>query len=788
MARSLKQAKSEAQAVAGRRSTRLSISIPITISGTDASGQAFRENARTLVINNHGAKLATVHHLILGSEVTVENRALGRTARANIVWTGDRRSPKDIMEVGIQLLEAQNIWGIQFPPDDWQEGPPIGPGGKKLEKPVVAIPTGGPSGSTSAPNVEAQASEAAPVPILVAADPAVSVATEVEEADLSPARASVEPIPMVESSPVSITSARKAGVSRLAQMAEEAAEAQLIAFEEKLAQRTNQFGFQTQASLEEAAKRLERKMLSSLEQQVSALTGRLQASRGEIESLLARVQELQEKSRSDMEKAPLKVHEASGQALQSVVAELKEKVRMELEAASSGFVEQARGRILAEASAAPAIAELKEKVRAELEVTFSHLVEEARGRIQAEASTAPVIEDLKGKMRAEVEAASSGIVEEARKRIRSEAPAALEAFKTAEAEGYRKKLADLSATALKEFQHQTAALHDTHHGGLQETLQKSQEKTAQEVSDQLEKTAQVLLESLAKDLDRHCADTLVLLSEELRAEGNKVVDEADQQLRTMIQSTLDSLTREANSTCEDYRGQLRKAFAEVRDQNAQDLQSHLEQALEKAREAVLEEIRSKAEESGECAVAEIKSRTGQLVRDTSDVLNKQVGAAAIVLREWEELAKSRLDTHWQKVEANAGLAIEALRKQSEDVSQASLEKLRKESNDLVEGGHDRAQQATRVFQDKSVEATHAKLQAVTEQLLEAAAAQLRNQAEASVDLVTAQLREKQQQTVNDAENLFRNSIADVLKAVIQPVPKKTAEPKTSESEPGKKRR
>jgi hypothetical protein len=57
----------------GRRSTRLPISIPITISGRDASGEAFRENVRTLVINTHGAKIATHHQLTLGAEIQIEN-------------------------------------------------------------------------------------------------------------------------------------------------------------------------------------------------------------------------------------------------------------------------------------------------------------------------------------------------------------------------------------------------------------------------------------------------------------------------------------------------------------------------------------------------------------------------------------------------------------------------------------------------------------------------------------------------------------------------------------------
>ncbi len=128
MAAPPKQDKAEAQA-AGRRSTRLFISIPITISGKDSAGHTFKENTKTLIINKHGAKITTVHQVALGAELTVENRALGRTAKGNVVWLGV--PDKDTIEIivgrivspfpflAIHGTEAQNIWGIEFPPDDW---------------------------------------------------------------------------------------------------------------------------------------------------------------------------------------------------------------------------------------------------------------------------------------------------------------------------------------------------------------------------------------------------------------------------------------------------------------------------------------------------------------------------------------------------------------------------------------------------------------------------------------------------------------------------------------------
>jgi tetrahydromethanopterin S-methyltransferase subunit G len=163
----LKLGKTDSSSAAGRRSTRLAIAIPISISGKDASDRTFKENTRTIIINKQGAKVVTYHQLALGSEVVVENRALGRAAKATIVWLGDRKSPKDPQEVGAQLFEAQNIWGIDFAPEDWQEGPPIGEGGQRLEKlpapgTAAAAPVAPPPAAQAATPAEEKETSATP--------------------------------------------------------------------------------------------------------------------------------------------------------------------------------------------------------------------------------------------------------------------------------------------------------------------------------------------------------------------------------------------------------------------------------------------------------------------------------------------------------------------------------------------------------------------------------------------------------------------------------------------------
>ena len=102
-----------------RRSTRVTISIHIFISGVDADGNDYSESVHTQVVNKHGGKIATTRHLDMGAEVLIENRARGVMVKATVVWLGEWDHAGNLQSVGLELLEPQNIWGITFPPDDW---------------------------------------------------------------------------------------------------------------------------------------------------------------------------------------------------------------------------------------------------------------------------------------------------------------------------------------------------------------------------------------------------------------------------------------------------------------------------------------------------------------------------------------------------------------------------------------------------------------------------------------------------------------------------------------------
>jgi uncharacterized small protein (DUF1192 family) len=246
----------------GRRSTRLFISIPIVITGKDVNRKEFQENTRTLVVNKHGAKIVTAQQLSMGTEVFVENRALGTGAKANVVWLGEKRDAGN--EVGLQLVEAENIWGIEFPPTDWN------PGAIEEESP-------GPS-----------------------AAPALSPARP--EAGIAGARLASP----ASESPAGQPTAKSEGTpTRLLQQLEESADAEAQQFQDRLEKVAQRIGLQMEVDLRQRAAHAKAQEVGPLEQQVRVLSERLNAAREEVERLEAQIQALKDNLQPALESLPL---------------------------------------------------------------------------------------------------------------------------------------------------------------------------------------------------------------------------------------------------------------------------------------------------------------------------------------------------------------------------------------------------------------------------------------------------------------------------------------------------
>jgi hypothetical protein len=101
-----------------RRSARVLVSVPVMVHGANVAGQAFDEEARTLVVNAHGALIALTESVKSGQNLTLTNKMTKQVIETRVVYVGKPQGDKS--QVGIEFSKpAPAFWQIDFPPDDW---------------------------------------------------------------------------------------------------------------------------------------------------------------------------------------------------------------------------------------------------------------------------------------------------------------------------------------------------------------------------------------------------------------------------------------------------------------------------------------------------------------------------------------------------------------------------------------------------------------------------------------------------------------------------------------------
>ena len=71
----------------------------------------------TIVINRHGALISTTAALRVGLRVEVHVLLTGKRGLGGVVYV----DPDQPRVCGVGLTNPENIWGLSFPPEDWQE-------------------------------------------------------------------------------------------------------------------------------------------------------------------------------------------------------------------------------------------------------------------------------------------------------------------------------------------------------------------------------------------------------------------------------------------------------------------------------------------------------------------------------------------------------------------------------------------------------------------------------------------------------------------------------------------
>jgi hypothetical protein len=96
-----------------RRSSRVQVRIPVSVTGTLPDGRTFTEDTYVLTVSKYGARLQCSNPLRPGTKISAKPKVGSSEALFHVVWVGGRSG--NTGEVGIQYVPRSNLFGVSFP-------------------------------------------------------------------------------------------------------------------------------------------------------------------------------------------------------------------------------------------------------------------------------------------------------------------------------------------------------------------------------------------------------------------------------------------------------------------------------------------------------------------------------------------------------------------------------------------------------------------------------------------------------------------------------------------------
>jgi hypothetical protein len=110
-----------------RRSSRVSIDMPVEVFGQSVNGKVFREEKRTTTVNAHGALIVLGSAVQIKPSVLLINKSTSIEVQCRVVSL--KETEKGKVELGVEFVIPQpRFWGIAFPPEDWNNADRKKPG------------------------------------------------------------------------------------------------------------------------------------------------------------------------------------------------------------------------------------------------------------------------------------------------------------------------------------------------------------------------------------------------------------------------------------------------------------------------------------------------------------------------------------------------------------------------------------------------------------------------------------------------------------------------------------
>jgi hypothetical protein len=715
-----------------RRSTRVVQAVPLTVTGVDALGRPFAERTSSLVLNCHGCRYQSKHYVLKNMWITLEVPSAEadrppRSVRGRVAWIQRPRTVRQLFQVALELEHSGNVWGIQFPPEDWFPA-------AEPEKAMAAAAAAGAGAAPAlgAPSREEDHSQRESSP---ASEPEHhsapdELAAGLHEADNvrvfpSPASGTDASMQLARQVTRLVTDARQQIQATVREVAAQAVAAErrigadqveerIAAAREELSRElTNtlkkfheESSAQMQAAHDTAAQSIQQNLAHWLAPQIEEITHSLreqisqygQAQQGEIMQGLAAATESTQTLVRQAEETNTRLREGLQQAETESIARAEAAIRSLQEAATQ---HQEAFTFQSDALTA-ATKDMRTQIQAELESAQAAWQRHLNGELQAAQTRNQIAldnavaagEDRFGEaLNARAEALAGQLQRESEKG----SAALLEAATLASAD-IERRLAELSDA----LQAQTA-LAETALGHANEAYERTER-----LPERLEFARQQALGGFQSQVD----DLLILHRNELHRRSESLFDEVNARIR----STFDDATRQAVA---NFHHQI-EAILEPHVSRADEAVHRLaggRALLDAALTLQQDRIRASADEAFGEALAEFRGSLGgveQLLREAaSNVTSQSLGeleaktealkhqAVDDMLKsaEWyEKKAQTQIQTHARESEekTEAGLrekAAEVLRGLATDLenfNQGQLTRVQSRMDNVVQDGFDRA--------------------------------------------------------------------------------------------------
>jgi len=778
-----------------RRSTRIVQAVPITVTGTDALGQPFKERTTTVMVNCHGCKYQSKHYVPKNSMVTLDiPRPEGGPyhTQGRVVWVQRPRTVRELFQIGLEFEVPGNFWGIAFPPEDWASGvdiptgdltgvldatlaaepvagispqplPPIGPPPmpapaspeKRIEAPPFQIPAPPPSKPVpvnvpAAPPVMAAKPAAPPAqPVIPPAAPSVPVASPAADNKIH-----VVPAPPAAAVVTADTQAALAKqMARMVADAKETLDKTLRrgaeeAITEEMTVVRQQLDVQLHDTVEKAIKvsmdRVSESAVKKVVQQAADRTKEIvdEARRASETS----ASQLDEKVRNAVQQAVSHAAEQAAQqaAQQATALNLKQSVEEVVERA---LREREASTPSLEILSSPEAAQSHlEQWRKNLEDTAQSVRSKTIEQTQAEALIASQ------QWNAEFEAALTGASQKLGDKLTEVSREALtqaEQEAVARSVALRASLDETARGVLAQTEREASAQAQTLRSSLDEAINtaastieslgaglQQERHRAEETRAQLQEAAQNALRQTRQQFD----DLLAAQQQEMGRKADQVVAERAQQIEPALQASAQKILDQAASELEQKLtprlDQVHRAVSELQraEQQAAHTQSQFHEQARQASERVGElqhSVHAQVREAAE-RVAQLQNSILEQVQQATDHADRLHDTVREQTIQASELAIQESVTRLRNEAEKVPAEIE---KSVRDAASKIEEEIQQRSTETQHATYEALLKASEWYQKKA----HSTMQSSMEKMVEQSSTALRDRAAEVSSLLASEL-------------------------------------------------